>query len=164
MGDPHDPRASSFSLPPGCRFYPSQQQLLCYYLTNKNGNSNRNPRADGSFNGYDLIRELDLYDYDPFELPDPACFSYGYGARKRHWYCYAAKIVKESRGRRKTKSGYWKRRGTVRDVVGPGGKVVGTRSSYVFYLGNSPKSAARTDWVMYEYALLDHFKVLQEHS
>ncbi|XP_059453466.1 NAC transcription factor 29-like [Corylus avellana] len=160
MGDPQDPRATSFSLPPGCRFYPSHQQLVCHYLTNKNSNGNSNPRIDDSVNGYDLIRELELYNYEPFELPDTACFSYGCGGRKRHWYCYTVRVAKERKGRkRKTMNGYWRRRGTVRDVVGSRGKaVVGTRTSFVFYLGNSPKTAVRTDWVMYEYALLDNLK------
>ncbi|KAF5468233.1 hypothetical protein F2P56_012401 [Juglans regia] len=154
LGDPQNPGAMSFLQHPGSGFNPSQQQLLCYYLTNKN-----NDDDDGGSKGYDLIRELELYKYDPFDLPDAACFSYGFGARKRHWYCYAARNVKESRGgRRKTKSGFWKR-GMVRAVVGPGGEVVvGTRSSFVFYLGHLPKTATRTDWVMHEYALIDHLK------
>ncbi|KAE8100142.1 hypothetical protein FH972_018069 [Carpinus fangiana] len=159
MGDPQDPRATSFTLPPGCRFYPSHQQLVCHYLTNKNSNGNSNLRIDDSVNGYDLIRELELYNYEPFELPGTACFSYGCGGRKRHWYCYTIRVAKERKGRtRRTTNGYW-RRGTVRDVLGSGGKVVvGTRTSFVFYLGNSPKTAVRTDWVMYEYALLDNLK------
>jgi hypothetical protein len=166
MGDPQDPRATSFTLPPGCRFYPSHQQLVCHYLTNKNGNGNSNPRIDDSVNGYDLIRELELYNYEPFELPGTACFSYGCGGRKRHWYCYTVRVAKERKGRtrRTTTNGYWRRRGTVRDVLGSGGKVVvGTRTSFVFYLGNSPKTAVRTDWVMYEYALLDNLKVPDQH-
>jgi hypothetical protein len=99
MGDPQDPRATSFTLPPGCRFYPSHQQLVCHYLTNKNGNGNSNPRIDDSVNGYDLIRELELYNYEPFELPGTACFSYGCGGRKRHWYCYTVRVAKERKGR-----------------------------------------------------------------
>ncbi|XP_040999119.1 NAC domain-containing protein 6-like isoform X2 [Juglans microcarpa x Juglans regia] len=159
MGDPHDdPGAKSFSAPPGCGFHPSQQQLLSYYLTKKN-----NVVGEGS-DGCDLIGELDLYHYDPFELPDGACFSYGYGASKRNWYCYAARNEKESEaGRRRTKTGYWRRKwGKVRDVMDPrrGGKVLlGTRSCFVFYQKNSSMTAARiTDWVMHEYALPDHLK------
>ncbi|GMY28704.1 NAC domain-containing protein 71-like [Fagus crenata] len=165
MGDPNDPRATtSFSLPPGCRFFPSQQELLSYYLTNKNLNPNPNPESDGILNGYDLIRELDLYEYDPFELPDDSRFSYGNGGRKKHHYCYtnSSRVKKESRGKRrtrKTKNGYWKRSGNARDVVGPGGKVpLGSRTTFVFYLRNSPNTARRTEWFMYEYALVDHLK------
>lgn len=144
-----DAKASSYYLPPGCRFYPSEEQLLCYYLSNKNAEQAKS-------GGYDLIKELDLYDHDPFNLPDYACYSYGHGGRKRHWYCYTVRVLKD----RRAKSGYWKRKGRVRDVVGRGGKaVLGRRSSFEFYLGNSPKTAVRTDWVLYQYAQLDHLQV-----
>ncbi|CAK7347519.1 unnamed protein product [Dovyalis caffra] len=156
MEDNHkNHKTLSFSLPPGCRFYPSDEQLLRYYLTNKNRTISNDT---DDLNGYDLIKELDLYDYEPFDLPENACYAYGYKARKRHWYCYTKKEV--SVLKRKAKGGYWRRSGRVRDVVmGPGGKVVmGTRTRFVFYLGNSVKSAVRTDWVLYEYALVDHLK------
>ncbi|KAM2868779.1 hypothetical protein FF1_016802 [Malus domestica] len=145
-----DPKATSLlSLAPGCRFYPSEEQLLCYYLSSKNA------AEAGKSGGYDLIRELDLYEHDPFELPESACYSYGHGGRKRHWFCYTVRVLKE----RRAKSGYWRRKGRVRDVVGRGGKVVlGRRSSFVFYLGNSPNDAVRTDWVLYQYAQVDHVK------
>ncbi|KAI9118449.1 hypothetical protein K1719_010781 [Acacia pycnantha] len=153
MEEPQCSRATlPASLPPGCRFYPSEEQLLCYYLPNKN--------TGGNFHGCDLIRELDLYDYDPFQLPEIACFSYGYGGRKRHWYCYTARVLKDSRRKtRMVKSGYWMRKGGVRNVLNDGGNVVlGTRTSFVFYLGNSPKNANRTTWMLHEYALVDHLK------
>ncbi|XP_061364082.1 NAC domain-containing protein 72-like [Gastrolobium bilobum] len=140
------------SLPPGCRFYPSEELLLRYYLTNKNAN------RDGDFYGSDLITELDLYNHDPFELPDASCFSYGYRGSKRHWYCYTVRVVKDARRvRMKVKTGFWLRKGRVRDVFGNGGNVLlGTRTRFVFYVGNSPKNATRTDRILYEYALVDH--------
>lgn len=141
MGD-----TTSFSLPPGTQFYPSDQQLISYYLSSKNGVDHRNGV------GFDLIREIDLYNFDPFNLPDSACFRYGRGGRKRHWFCFVARVLKG--GRRRAGGGYWKKRGRVRDVVGAGaGKiVVGTRKSFEFYLGDCTK----TDWLMYEYALTGH--------
>ncbi|XP_004291091.1 PREDICTED: NAC domain-containing protein 72-like [Fragaria vesca subsp. vesca] len=151
-----DAKATSFYLPPGCRFYPSEEQLLCYYLSRKN--TAASDESDPGDNGYDLIKELDLYDRDPFDLPDYACYSYGRGGRRRHWFCYTVRVLKERRAR----SGYWKRKGRVRDVVGGGGgggkAVLGRRSSFVFYLGNSPKTAVRTDWVLYQYAQVDHLQ------
>lgn len=156
-----EPKATSLTLPPGCRFYPSDEQLLCYYLSGKNSDPNS---GHGARYGCDLISELELYGYDPFELPERACYSYGYGGMKTHWFCYTVRVVKESRGRRRAKSGYWRRMGRAREVVGSGGKVVlGTRTSFIFYLGNSPKTAVRTDWVLYEYALIDRPKVLFIH-
>ncbi|KAG4934368.1 hypothetical protein JHK82_048728 [Glycine max] len=140
------------ALPPGYRFYPSEEVLVGYYLTKKNEN-----REEG-FYGSDLIKELDLYDHDPFELPDAAaCFSYGYKGRKKHWFCYAKETKR--RNRRKVKSGFWLRKGKVRDISDHNGDdvVLGTRTRFVFYVGNSLKNAARTDWILYEYALVDRF-------
>ncbi|XP_016487437.1 NAC domain-containing protein 19 isoform X1 [Nicotiana tabacum] len=142
-----DPNPMSFSLPPGTRFYPSDKQLICYYLSSKNSADHRN---DFQFN---LIREIDLYNFDPFNLPDSACFKYGRGSLKRHWFCFVARVLKG--GRRRAGGGYWKKRGRIRDVMGEGaGKVVvGTRKSFVFYLGDCIKTAVKTDLLMYEYAL-----------
>ncbi|TKY57837.1 NAC domain-containing protein 68 [Spatholobus suberectus] len=136
-------------LPPGIGFCPSEELLLGYYLTNKNHNRERD------FDGSDLIKELDLYNHYPFELPDSACFSYGYQGRKRHWFCYT--VRKETkRGSRNVKSGFWLRKGRVLDIFGNGGNaVLGTRTAFVFYAGNSVKNAIRTDWILYEYALVD---------
>ncbi|KAE9457178.1 hypothetical protein C3L33_10919, partial [Rhododendron williamsianum] len=152
MGDPKNPK-----LPPGCRFYPSEEQLLCYYLTSKNNNTSNDRRLE-LFD--DVINEVDLYNYNPFDLPDSTCFRFGPGGRKRHWYCYVAARVLSSGGggRRRAGGGYWKRRGGVRDVVGGKKVVVGTRRSFVYYLGGDEKkkknNAVRTEWVMYEYALV----------
>ncbi|KAK7383154.1 hypothetical protein VNO78_28825 [Psophocarpus tetragonolobus] len=145
MGDQH----ANAALPPGYRFYPSEEVLLRYYLTKKNEN------REGGFYGSDLIMELNLYDHNPFELPDAACFSYGFQGRKRHWFCYT--VTKDTRRRsRKAKGGFWLRKGRVRDIFGDAGDVVlGTRTRFVFYQGNSLKNASRTDWILYEYSLLD---------
>ncbi|KAK6938663.1 NAC domain, partial [Dillenia turbinata] len=149
-----DPSKSSIAavqkLPPGSRFYPSEEQLLCYYLSNKNNDSSK---------VIDVIGELDLYGHDPFDLPDCACFSYGFGGRKKHWYCYTARVLSEKKWRRGG-GGFWKRSGRARDVVRRGGGVVlGMRRSFVFYLGKTVKAAVKTDWVLYEYSLPHDQKV-----
>ncbi|KAK6939626.1 NAC domain [Dillenia turbinata] len=136
-------------LPPGSRFYPSEEQLLCYYLSNKNNESSE---------VIDVIGERDLYGHDPFYLPDLACFSYGCGGRKRHWYCYTARVLSEKK-RRKGRGGFWKRMGRARDVVRRGaGVVLGMRRSFVFYLGKTMKAAVNTDLVLYEYSLAENQK------
>lgn len=162
-----DNKTASFSLPPGCRFYPSEEQLFYHYLNKKNTIT----EEESSLCRYDLIKELDLYQYEPYELPDRACYAYGCRGRRRHWYCYSKVRVKKESKCRRAKNGYWRRKGGVRDVVvrnsnnnNKGGKLVlGTRTSFVFYLGNSLKTAVRTDWFMHEYALVDHIKVLRKH-
>lgn len=159
MGDQKNSQTTPFQLPPGCRFYPSEEQLICYYLTNKN-TSAALASSDHNIFGFNAIGELDLYGYEPFNLPDSACFGFGSGGRRRHWYCYTARVLKE-KGRRKSGVGFWKRKGRVKDVVAGKDKVtLGRRTTFAFYLCNSSKSAVRTDWVMFEYALVDHLKVL----
>ena len=144
---------SLYHLPPGCRFYPSEKELLNHYLTGKNSSVTAD-RAD--MYGYDLIRELNLYDYEPSELPEGACFAHGYRGRKKHWFCYT-----ESKGgrRRRAKGGFWMKIGKVRDVFDGGNVMLGTSTKFVFYEVNSVKEAVRTPWIMYEYALLHHLKV-----
>ncbi|OWM70861.1 NAC domain-containing protein 71-like [Punica granatum] len=153
MGDPKAGDRPVFPLPPGSRFYPSEDQLFDVYLVNKN----TNPSGEDPCN---VIRELDLYRHFPPELPDSVCFPYGCGGRKRHWYCYTVRAASRDRRSRRVKGGFWRKRGRVRDVTGGRGRKVllGTRTCFVFYSGNSAKTAIRTDWIMYEYALVDHFK------
>ncbi|PON65056.1 NAC domain containing protein [Parasponia andersonii] len=140
-----NPNAASFSLPPGSRFHPSEEELLGHYLRGKNANPN----------GVSLIKELDLYGYDPFELPEGVGYPYGRGGKKRHWFCYTAAraVNRKSREKRRARNGYWRKKGRTTGVMGPGGNdVLGTKTSFVYYLGRSTKSAVRTDWVLYEYA------------
>ncbi|XP_038897865.1 NAC domain-containing protein 83-like [Benincasa hispida] len=160
MEHPHSLEApSSSSLPPGCRFFPSDEQLLRFYLSNKTTATISPSLLDnGASAGYNLIKDLNPFDYDPFDLPDFACFSYGSSGRKKHWYYYAVSAFRENRGRIRMKSGYWRRKGRVREVIGHRGVVLGMKRSFVFYLGNSIKNAVKTNWIMYEYALGDHFK------
>ncbi|XVE70114.1 hypothetical protein DITRI_Ditri10aG0045300 [Diplodiscus trichospermus] len=144
---------SLYHLPPGCRFHPSEAELLNHYLTGKNS-SVAADRSDKY--GYDLIRELNLYDYEPSDLPESACFAHGNRGRKRHWFCYT-----ESKGggrRRRAKGGYWRKTGKVRDVFDGGNMLLGTRTKFVFYKVNSVKAEVRTPWVMYEYALRRHLE------
>ncbi|PON94216.1 NAC domain containing protein [Trema orientale] len=148
-----NPNAASFSLPAGTRFYPSEEELLGHYLRGKNANPS----------GVSLIKELDLYGHDPFELPEGVGYPYGRGGKKRHWFCYTAAaaaagrdVNRKSREKRRARNGYWRKKGRTTGVMGPGGNdVLGTKTSFVYYLGRSTKTAVRTDWVLYEYAAVD---------
>lgn len=142
-------------LPPGCRFRPSEEELLRHYL----GRKNRVGAESEGFSG--VIGELEVYGLDPVELPESACFAYGPGGKRRHWYCYAG--IRGLKGAKRTaKSGFWRRRGRVKMVLESGGTgCLGTRTAFAFYSGSSAKTAVKTDWVLYEYSLLDHFKVLK---
>ncbi|XP_042496069.1 NAC domain-containing protein 45-like [Macadamia integrifolia] len=168
MGDPNpkNVRTIPISFPPGFRFYPTEEQLLCYYLSNKNNCTEHHERdlsipsnSDVDFSpfGVDMVKEIDLYGYDPCDLPDVACFPYGRGGSRKHWYCFTAKVTTE-RVRRKARGGFWKRKGKPRDI--PGGKegsVLGKRKTFVFYRRNSSRTL-KTDWILFEYALAEHLK------
>ncbi|PWA40432.1 NAC domain-containing protein [Artemisia annua] len=78
------------SLPPGCQFFPSEQQLITHYLTLKNNHSSQSSQ--------NLIPEIDLYRYEPFNLPESACFLFGREGKKKHWYCFE-KMGRVKRGR-----------------------------------------------------------------
>lgn len=158
---PFQPASSSSCLPPGCCFSPSDEQILCFYLPNKTTASiSPNSLANGVSPGYNLIKDLDPFDYDPFDLPESACFCYGSRGRKKHWYFYSVCVFSEKRGRIRMKSGYWRRKRRAREVIIHRGVVLGMKTSFVFYWGNSIENAVKTNWIMYEYALGDHFKVL----
>nr|GMD96338.1 NAC domain-containing protein 19-like isoform X1 [Ipomoea batatas] len=150
MGDVNND-TTSFALPPGSGFHPSDEQLVRYYLS---------PKNDGDRHGAaNVIKEINLYNFDPFKLPETSCFRFGRGGRRRHWFCFVARALKD-RGIRRAGGGYWKRRGRDRVVVDRrlGKAVVGKRKCFVFYFGDSqsPKTAVKTDWFMYEYELLNH--------
>ncbi|KAJ4965615.1 hypothetical protein NE237_017464 [Protea cynaroides] len=164
--NPNNVKATPISFPPGIRFYPTEEQLLCYYLSKKNSCDKHHEHdlcipssshIEISPFGIDMIQEVDLYDYDPWDLPDIARFCYGRGGSKKHWFCFTAKMSSK-RVKRKARGGFWKRRGTARDVVGgKEGSVLGKRNTYVFYHRNSSRTM-KTDWILHEYALVDNLK------
>ena len=55
---------SSIQLPPGFRFHPSDEELIIHYLKNK-ATSNPLPPS--------IIIEVELYKFDPWELPSMYC-------------------------------------------------------------------------------------------
>jgi hypothetical protein len=134
-------------LPPGVGFAPSDELLVSYYLANKNNEEVQN------FNGSDLIKELNLYQYDPLELPLSPSFFFRH---PREFYCFTAKVDEQ---RRHCKIGFWMRKGVVRDICGVDNVVVGKKSLFMFYIGNSPQNAIKTSWTMYEYTQVNNPQV-----
>ena len=56
---------SSFQFPPGFRFHPSDEELIVHYLQKK---VTSHPLPES------VIAEIDLYKYNPWELPSLFCF------------------------------------------------------------------------------------------
>jgi hypothetical protein len=60
MGVPERDPLSQLSLPPGFRFFPTDEELLVQYLCRK---------VAGHHFSLPIIAEIDLYKFDPWVLP-----------------------------------------------------------------------------------------------
>ncbi|GMI75338.1 NAC-LIKE, ACTIVATED BY AP3/PI, Arabidopsis NAC domain containing protein 29, NAC-like [Hibiscus trionum] len=132
---------TSSDLPPGFRFHPTDEELIVFYLRNQ-AKSKPCPAS--------IIPEVDIYKFDPWQLPDKAEFG------ENEWYFFTPRDRKYPNGvrpNRATLSGYWKATGTDKAIYS-GSKYVGVKKSLVFYKGKPPKGV-KTDWIMHEYRLSD---------
>ncbi|XP_042494082.1 NAC domain-containing protein JA2L-like [Macadamia integrifolia] len=139
MGIPESDPVSELSLPPGFRFYPTDEELLVHYLCRK---------AAGHDFSLQLIAEVDLYKCDPWVLPSKATFG------EKEWYFFSPRDRKYPNGSRPNRvagSGYWKATGTDK-IITTNGRKVGIKKALVFYIGKAPKGT-KTDWIMHEYRL-----------
>ncbi|XP_038987690.1 NAC transcription factor 25 [Phoenix dactylifera] len=130
-------------LPPGFRFHPTDEELVVHYLKQK---------AASAPLPATIIAEVDLYKFDPWELPGKA--NYG----EQEWYFFSPRDRKYPNGARPNRaapSGYWKATGTDKPILTSGGAhKVGVKKALVFYGGKPPKGI-KTDWIMHEYRLAD---------
>ncbi|KAG8637282.1 hypothetical protein MANES_15G102650v8 [Manihot esculenta] len=125
-------------LPPGFRFHPKDDELVCDYLLKK-----ITCNSDSL-----LIIEVDLNKCEPWDIPEIACVG------GKEWYFYSQRDRKYATGlrtNRATASGYWKATGKDRPVLRKN-TLVGMRKTLVFYQGRAPKGR-KTDWVMHEFRL-----------
>ncbi|XP_042455226.1 NAC transcription factor 32-like [Zingiber officinale] len=126
---------------PGFRFHPTEEELIEFYLRRK---------VEGRRFNIDLIAFLDLYSYDPWELPEMARIG------EKEWYFYVPRDRKYRNGdrpNRVTRSGYWKATGADRMVKGEAPqRPIGLKKTLVFYRGKAPKGV-RSSWIMNEYRL-----------
>ncbi|KAI8532235.1 hypothetical protein RHMOL_Rhmol11G0197300 [Rhododendron molle] len=128
MGD------KNFNLPPGFRFYPTDEELVVHFLQRKAALLPCHP---------DVIPDLDLYPCDPWELDGKAM------AEGNRWYFFSRKTQN-----RVTGNGYWKPLGAEEPIFATGSREVGTKQYYVFYVGEE-STGVKTNWVMQEYRLSD---------
>ncbi|CAK7356995.1 unnamed protein product [Dovyalis caffra] len=122
----------SVNLPPGFRFYPSDEELVVHFLHRKAALLPCHP---------DVIPDLDLFPYDPWQL-DGKALSEG-----KQWYYYSRKTQN-----RITDNGYWKpMAGRVEEPVltSDDNEIVGMKKYFLFYTAEGIK----TNWVMEEYRL-----------
>ncbi|MED6130687.1 hypothetical protein PIB30_002798 [Stylosanthes scabra] len=131
-------------LPPGFRFHPTDEELIVHYLKRK-ASSAPLPVA--------IIADVDLYKFDPWELPSKATFG------EQEWYFFSPRDRKYPNGARPNRaatSGYWKATGTDKPILASHGQHrVGVKKALVFYGGKPPKGV-KTNWIMHEYRLTDN--------
>ncbi|KAK4769741.1 hypothetical protein SAY87_030273 [Trapa incisa] len=129
------------SLPPGFRFHPNDEELIGYYMKRK---------VEGLEFELEVIPEIDLYKFDPWELPEKSFLPNG----DMEWFFFCPRDKKYpngSRTNRATKSGYWKATGKDRKISCQS-SITGYRKTLVFYRGRAPLGD-RMDWIMHEYRL-----------
>ncbi|KAG4116403.1 hypothetical protein ERO13_D12G167000v2 [Gossypium hirsutum] len=142
--------SSKSDLPPGFRFHPTDEELIMFYLKNQ---------AKSKPCPVSIIPEVDIYKFDPWQLPDKAEFG------ENEWYFFSPRDRKYPNGvrpNRATVSGYWKATGTDK-AIHSGSKYVGVKKALVFYNGRPPKGV-KTNWIMHEYRLSDSHKQIKKHS
>ncbi|KAL8533787.1 hypothetical protein ACS0TY_009978 [Phlomoides rotata] len=130
---------NSSGLPPGFRFHPTDEELIIYYLRNQ---------ATSKPCPVSIIPEVDIYKFDPWQLPEKAEFG------EKEWYFFTPRDRKYPNGVRPNRaavSGYWKATGTDKGIYS-GSKYIGVKKALVFYKGRPPKGV-KTDWIMHEYRL-----------
>ncbi|KAJ8763245.1 hypothetical protein K2173_026146 [Erythroxylum novogranatense] len=140
----------SLTLPPGSVFAPSEEQLCCYYLNQKNHAPINDDTGADDYRDYDFIKEMNVYEYHPAGLPECACYRYGDGAKECHWYFYVRESELEMTQRIGI-GGYWNVR-TAGSVYTDENVAVANVSVLSFYEGGHGKTAIRTRWVINEYA------------
>ncbi|CAN8273544.1 unnamed protein product [Cochlearia groenlandica] len=142
-------------LPPGFRFHPSDEELVCHYLCNKiRAKSEQDVVEDDEIdeslkNSTDLV-EIDLHICEPWQLPDVAKLN------AKEWYFFSFRDRKYATGyrtNRATISGYWKATGKDRTVMDTRtSQLVGMRKTLVFYRNRAP-NGIKTTWIMHEFRL-----------
>ncbi|GFP87088.1 nac transcription factor onac010 [Phtheirospermum japonicum] len=127
MGD------NSLNFPPGFRFYPTDEELVLHFLHGKAALLPCHP---------DVIPDLDLHPYDPWDLDGKAM-----GEGKK-WYFYSRRTQSRITG-----SGYWQSIGVEEPIYSSGGQKIGMKKCCAFYIGE-PWEGVKTNWIMHEYRVL----------
>ncbi|GMI84780.1 hypothetical protein HRI_002147300 [Hibiscus trionum] len=135
-------------MPPGFRFYPTEEELVSFYLHNKL--QGKQQRLDNLINNR-VIPVVDIYGFNPSDLPQLSvslCHK-----DPEQWFFFVPRSESEARGgrpKRLTDSGYWKATGSPGFVYASDGRPIGFKRTMVFYTGKAP-SGKKTEWKMNEY-------------
>ncbi|XP_074560105.1 NAC domain-containing protein 90-like [Curcuma longa] len=142
----------STAAPPGFRFYPTEDELIGFFLRHK---LDRRRESDIAR----VIPVADVYTVDPWRLPSmagEACRADG-----EQWFFFCPRQAREAHGGRPTRttpSGYWKATGSPSFVFSSAenNPALGVKRTMAFYRGRAP-TGTKTEWKLNEYrALADH--------
>ncbi|CAK9140465.1 unnamed protein product [Ilex paraguariensis] len=128
MGD------KNVNLPPGFRFCPTDEELVVHFLHRKAELLPCHP---------DVIPDLDLYPYDPWDLDGKAM------AEGNKWYFYSRRTQN-----RISNNGYWKQVDVDEPIFTSCSEKVGMKKHCVFYIGEPPEGV-KTNWTLQEFRLSD---------
>ncbi|CAK9153325.1 unnamed protein product [Ilex paraguariensis] len=132
--------------PSGFRFYPTEEELVSFYLHNK---------LEGRRQDLDrVIPVVDIYEYNPWDLPQFAgelC-----QGDTEQWFFFIPLQQREANGgrpNRLTSTGYWKACGSP-GYVYSNNRIIGVKRTMVFYRGRVP-GGRKTEWKMNEYRAIE---------
>lgn len=142
-------KEAEVKLPLGYRFNPTEDEIVVYFLFNK--------IMDRAMPTYDLIKEVDVYGYDPNQLPNgdfkhnAGCNAAYYFANREPFDASEGKIIKTA-----ANGDYWKVIDDEYEVLFKDSEViVGFEAVMNFYEGKEP-NGTKTPFVMNEYRLNPH--------
>ncbi|KAJ1286341.1 hypothetical protein BS78_03G345800 [Paspalum vaginatum] len=144
--------AAAAGLPPGYRFYPTEEELICFYLRHKLDSLRDDIER--------VIPVVHVYTVDPWQLPGIHEMLCGGAGDGEPWFYFCPRQEREARGgrpSRTTPSGYWKAAGTPGVVYSSSAdrRAIGMKKTMVFYRGRAP-SGTKTKWKMNEYRALQY--------
>ncbi|KAJ3677939.1 hypothetical protein LUZ60_001742 [Juncus effusus] len=134
---------------PGYRFYPTEEELVGFYLQNKLQNKREEEMQR-------FIPVMQFYSMDPWQLPNLARVPMI--NNDEQWFFFCPRQERETLGgrpSRTTPSGYWKATGSPSVVFSSeNGAHLGEKRSMVFYQGRAP-TGTKTVWKLNEYRAFD---------
>ncbi|KAL9413427.1 hypothetical protein AB3S75_041995 [Citrus x aurantiifolia] len=134
-------------LAPGYRFFPTEEELVSFYLINKLEGKRQELHR--------VIPVIRLYEIEPWHLPK-LCGEKCQGDTEQ-WFFFTPRQEREERGgrpSRTTASGYWKATGSPNYVYSSDNRVIGVKKTMVFYKGKAP-TGRKTKWKMHEYRAIE---------
>ncbi|MBA0746824.1 hypothetical protein Gogos_009307 [Gossypium gossypioides] len=135
-------------MPPGFRFYPTEEELVSFYLYNmlEGKQEDLNTLIINR-----VIPVVDIYEFNPWDLPQFS--AYLCHRDPEQWFFFIPRKESEARGgrpKRITATGYWKATGSPGFVYALNGGSIGVKRTMVFYNGRAP-NGRKTEWKMNEY-------------